>query len=1117
MIYTEVLQAIDSQTVQQGKNLCADSTVRDISSELLLHAPPKSSLRGRTIQLHYGAISFIFPGHRPGCGDLHLIRVKATVQTPRHPPARVSLLFQPHLDRITVTCNCSAAAVCHHAVVVLLHMEKDHSILYSSLPLPQPAPLLQEELILSLRNSNERLSPVFKCTPPFTHRAVLLFSPADPILKRRPFHLNRDETYLIKPARQRISPGNGGYGHISRIIPVQTAVGTATEAAAKFFTRICKTHGNFAPLSENADQLLALHRQLPCYLDNKGKSGIDTANPVKMTLRRISSLYLHLQPVSTGNGGGAIQLHPVLGESAEAVHNNPDLLSRITVTAAGTVLAVNPLQRELLYIQNAPELALMLNKLTKADCLLSYSQAADLAAQISNSVPHLKCDPPAETVSLSSPLPVPVVQLTKRFNGVDIALLFSYEKKLIAPDENGNYTELPERNRNTVRLARRDLNEENRLLQLLLKLLHNDYIPERSRPESGAFYLLTTYEKFLQTGLRLLGQNGFLIALDRGSTPLHICNASKIEINLLTRENWFEVTADMKRDGELLRINLRNLRRGLIEQDGELFLLSDEQIEKMDRFTEAVQSAELESDGSYRINKNHFFLLDRLKELLNHGKPDDSEQVTADKLLRPPQQTIPATFNGTLRPYQQYGVEWLSNLYRHGLHGCLADDMGLGKTVQTIALIELLRHSGEERPVLLVVPVSTVFNWREEIERFAPRQQIVIHRGAGRNRYPGNLSRPVSVITTYHTLKQDIAWLRQVEFGLTVLDEAQAIKNSRTALFQTVKKINSARRLSLTGTPLENTVMELWSQMEFLNPALLGKRSKFVKRFRIPIERQRSKPAAEHLHRLTAPFLLRRTKEEVAAELPEKDIQTVFLQMDDRQKLLYQTVLQHFHDQITEARAKLGNRNRRTGKFAMMEFFALVSQGLLRLRQICLLPQLADKQWQGTPSCKMEYLLDQTAQLHQSKQKTLLYSQFTSVLHQIKARLNHPPHALCYLDGQTRNRKEQVERFQNDPEVTLFLLSLKAGGTGLNLTAADYVFLFDPWWNPAVEMQAIDRAHRIGRREQVFARKLIVKDTIEEKILHLQQDKQQLAEALIAPHPGLMQSLNAEELIELFK
>ena len=473
----------------------------------------------------------------------------------------------------------------------------------------------------------------------------------------------------------------------------------------------------------------------------------------------------------------------------------------------------------------------------------------------------------------------------------------------------------------------------------------------------------------------------------------------------------------------------------------------------------------------------------------------------------------PRSFSGRLRSYQREGLGWMGFLQEFGFGGCLADDMGLGKTVQVLALLES-RRLIKSRPAgaketsdsqrssvsLVVVPRSIVYNWEQEAARFTPELQVLNHTGLRRSKDASDFNDYDLVITTYGTLRRDVGLLAQAEFDYVILDEAQAIKNPKTASSKATRLLQANHRLALSGTPIENHLGELLSLFDFLNPGMLGQGSTSLS----GLEGSRA-PDAETLEVMAQalrPFILRRTKDKVAPDLPPRTEQTLFCELRGKQRILYDQLRDFYRDSLLKRIEEQGlNRSK-----------IMVLEALLRLRQAACHPGLVDSQRASDPSAKLELLMEQLAQVLDEGHKALVFSQFTSLLAIVREQVEEQGLTYEYLDGRTRKRVPRIERFQTDPDCSLFLISLKAGGLGLNLTAADYVFLLDPWWNPAVEAQAIDRTHRIGQTQHVFAYRLIASNTVEEKILELQKSKRELADAIISRDNSLIRNLRPEDL-----
>jgi superfamily II DNA or RNA helicase len=471
-------------------------------------------------------------------------------------------------------------------------------------------------------------------------------------------------------------------------------------------------------------------------------------------------------------------------------------------------------------------------------------------------------------------------------------------------------------------------------------------------------------------------------------------------------------------------------------------------------------------------------------------------------------QPAPPHFRAELRPYQQEGLGWLQFLRRHRLGGILADDMGLGKTVQTLAHLALEKQHGRlRRPALIVAPVSTLGNWHQELHRFAPELSGLVLHGSRRRESFALIDNVDVVITGYTLLQLDSETLLARDYSVIILDEAQTIKNPRAKVSAMARSLRAEHRLALTGTPVENHLGELWSLFDFVQPGLLGEERQFQRHYRTPIEKDGNRPRAQALAQRVAPFLLRRTKDAVAKDLPPKTEIVETLALDERQRDFYDGIRLASHRHIQEVVKQQG----------LARSQITILDALLKLRQACCdprLPGVAAAQ-EDVPSAKLEWLCSALPELIAEGRRVLLFSQFTSMLRLIEAAVTALGIPYCLLTGETQNRSEVIARFQSGA-VPLFLISLKAGGTGLNLTAADTVIHYDPWWNPAVEAQATDRAHRIGQDKPVFVYKLIAQGTVEERIMQLQADKHALASRLYTESTGTAASWTAADIEALF-
>ncbi|MFN3429913.1 MAG: SNF2-related protein, partial [Candidatus Sericytochromatia bacterium] len=510
------------------------------------------------------------------------------------------------------------------------------------------------------------------------------------------------------------------------------------------------------------------------------------------------------------------------------------------------------------------------------------------------------------------------------------------------------------------------------------------------------------------------------------------------------------------------------------------------------------------SDGRARVQRYQAPLLDRLLAKADRAHTDEPWKAFIQQLMSfggIEEAPLPAGFSGELRPYQRQGLNYLSFLRDYGLHGILADDMGLGKTVQAAALLAS-NHPNDVGPSLVVAPTSVIVNWQAELERFAPGLKTLVLHGPGRD--VGAIDAHDIIITTYATARLDLEAHLSRTYHTLILDEAQAIKNPKSQTAEVVRALRARHRLCLTGTPIENNLMELWSQFSFLMPGMLGKDAEFKSRYAGAIA-QGDKLAAEELKARIAPFILRRLKTEVAQDLPPRTDVPVWCELSPAQRRLYDTVLAASRARVMAAVAEKGvNQSQIT-----------ILDALLKLRQVCCHPGLlGTPETLHLPSAKVDAFLTLVDELIGSGHRALVFSQFTSMLAILRERLDEKRVAYEYLDGATQNRQAKVDRF-NASDTPLFLISLKAGGTGLNLTGADYVIHFDPWWNPAVEDQATDRAHRIGQTRHVFNYKLLATGTVEEKLLALQERKRALVRDVLDADT-LGKQLSLEDLTFLF-
>ncbi len=618
-------------------------------------------------------------------------------------------------------------------------------------------------------------------------------------------------------------------------------------------------------------------------------------------------------------------------------------------------------------------------------------------------------------------------------------------------------------------------------------------------------------EKLAEAGFRLEARN-------RGKVRRGAVTAFSVSSGM----DWFDLEGGVSFGNEIVPLprvvhEFLKGKRTINLSDGSVGVLPDEWLA---RYAPLLDMADSPGTGKGKETRLRFpstrgLLLDALLEE-NEAEAIDDRFLEFRRAVREfrgiEKVDVPKGFRGVLRSYQRDTLGWFAFLRKMKFGGILADDMGLGKTVQVLAWLAVcLGRNGEQghgdsrQTALVVVPTSLVFNWQSEAARFVPGFKVMIYGGQDRRKLFDAIRDYDLVITTYGLMRRDIELLRGVRFEYAILDESQAIKNPASQTAKAARLLRAAHRLCLTGTPLENNAGELWSQMEFLNPGMLGSRAAFERKFLRPVERD-DKNALELLKTVVKPFILRRTKDMVASDLPEKMEQTVFCTMPPEQADIYRKLRRHYRGSILASVEKQG----------MGATKIKVLEALLRLRQAACHPALVG--YQDKPSGKLAELMALVEEAVAGGHKALIFSQFTSMLSIIRHDLDSRGISYEYLDGRVpqKKRKERVTRFQEDDDIKLFLISLKAGGVGLNLTAADYVFIVDPWWNPAVELQAVDRTHRIGQDKRVFTYRLITAGTVEEKVLTLQQQKRELVTNILSGSGDMLKNLSARDLEVLF-
>ncbi len=764
-------------------------------------------------------------------------------------------------------------------------------------------------------------------------------------------------------------------------------------------------------------------------------------------------------------------------------------------------------------------------------------------------VRHYKVIAGGFTVHTSEQQPIPVLKLEQNWQNHWVLLaLFDYESsvfqygeatasKVLMKEEGGQYS---------FEKVKRDLAFERKWVKQLEKLgLINRggdglylWYPARPLPDPDGEPRLAgkhEYLDWLGAHCEEIGMKEVKVQHDSGHDTF-LLGSPLIRLEVSDRNDWFDLYGSVRfGPHEIPFLRLKNHilqgRREFALPDGSIGLIPSEWFEKY----QDVLKFSSGKGNTLQLKKHHYTLLDQLKDASTPIEGLDQ----AMKEYNPP--GLPAGVIADLRPYQLQGFQWMIFLHHHRLGGCLADDMGLGKTLQTLALLVHVHKearqdgakasdqnlfSGNELPAgqltlfpqgegetlpkkagtsLLVMPLSLIHNWMREISRFAPTLSVLQHTGPARSTNTRGFGRYDLVLTTYGTVRNDIEMLEKFRFNYVVLDESQIIKNAESKIFHAIKKLNASHRLVLTGTPVENSLNDLWSQFSFLNPGLLGNLRYFREEFVQPIERNHDPRKQRKLHQIIEPFILRRTKAEVAKELPELTETVRYCEMSEEHQKFYETRKSQIRNLILEQVEKQGMDKSR--------FFILSS--LMKLRLMANHPLMVDPEY-AFDSGKFIEVRENIGKLMAEGHKVLIFSQFVKHLNIYRSYFEAERLPYNLLTGQIagRDRERLISDFQNDPAKQLFLISLKAGGVGLNLTGADYVFMLDPWWNPAVEKQAINRAHRIGQDKNVFVYKFITRDTVEEKILLLQQRKTTLAEMLIDRN-NPMKNLGEAEIRDL--
>ncbi|MBS1509302.1 MAG: SNF2 helicase associated domain-containing protein [Bacteroidetes bacterium] len=583
-------------------------------------------------------------------------------------------------------------------------------------------------------------------------------------------------------------------------------------------------------------------------------------------------------------------------------------------------------------------------------------------------------------------------------------------------------------------------------------------------------------------------------------------------IHVSSGMDWFDAKVEIEFGQQ--RVGIDDIKKALVNKqsfvqlsDGSLGILPEEWLKRYSLLFKVGD----DHSNKLRLSKYHLSVIDELYENRNESELSfelDEKFERLREFKNIPEIPAPGNLQPILRPYQLSGFQWLSYLNDVSWGGILADDMGLGKTIQALTMLQHYKEATGSLKAIVICPTTLIYNWKNEVEKFTPKLTWHIHHGSLRTRNAEDLLKYNIIITTYGTLRSDIQLLLKLKFDYIVLDESQAIKNPSSKVTKAACLLEAKNRLCMSGTPLQNNTFDIFAQMNFLNPGLLGSMEFFRNEFATPIDKFGEQEQKDHLRKLLYPFILRRTKEQVAKDLPDKIETILFCEMEKEQRDIYEAYRDSYRSKI------LGEIDQQ----GIAKSQLTILQGLMKLRQICDSPAILNEEDKhANHSIKLDELAREITE-NIGEHKALIFSQFLGMLALIKQKLTEQEIPFEYFDGSTSatEREKAIQNFQNNENCRVFLISLKAGGVGLNLTAADYVYIVDPWWNPAVEQQAIDRTHRIGQTKNIFAYRMICIDTIEDKILQLQERKRKLASELIADDASFVKALSKADVEYLF-
>lgn len=707
--------------------------------------------------------------------------------------------------------------------------------------------------------------------------------------------------------------------------------------------------------------------------------------------------------------------------------------------------------------------------------------------------------------------PTPYLYLSEQGSYFILKPLFQYENEKVEWNKEP-YIYASENNKALI--IRRNHEYEEKIIVIIEQLHTHLRKPEyenhfalhsKHALQKNWFFLF--FEKMKEEKIELLGYeklNNFKIHKAKPNT----------KVNVSSNLDWFDTEIEIDFDGQKAHLNdilnAINKKENYIPLgDGTYGLLPEEWLSKFSLLFKMAQT----NGRKLKVSKYNFNVIDELYDLIDDEFVLQELNEKKENLITQNHHDfqnieIPKDVNAELRPYQIAGFRWLAYLEKISWGGLLADDMGLGKTIQTLTFLQYLKTKNNQIHAFVVCPTTLLFNWENEIKKFTPSLTYLLHHGPNRTNKIEELNHYEIIIASYGTLRSDIAQLQNIVFDYAILDESQTIKNPNSKVAKAAQLIQTKNRIALSGTPMQNNTFDIYSQMNFLNPGMLGSKEFFKERFAKPVDKFQEDESKQHLRKLIYPFLLRRTKEQVAKDLPDKTEMTLFCEMGKEQRAIYETFKNLYRSQILGSIEKQGIEK---SQFAIL-------QGLMKLRQICDSPAiLKDEQKFENHSAKLDELVRELEE-NIGNHKVLIFSQFLGMLALIKEKLTQHQISFQYFDGSysALQREKAIREFQENSECRTFLISLKAGGMGLNLTAADYVYIVDPWWNPAVEQQAIDRTHRIGQTKNIFAYRLICKDSVEEKIMLLKEKKNNLVKDIVADDSQMIKSLTKEDVQYLF-